>query len=347
MKFNNFFMEKIFAKKLSEIKSGFPFEFYLKCLVNESKSYLYSSDKDTEKGDLNFLILVYQKVPVDSFCIAIQASTFKSESSGKRLYIKYVDTSGFFNPRSEQSKVTKNLLKSFIQIVSPDECNLFVMPKPFFLFSSNQSPNHQSKNQTSKRILTGTRLTCWWLSILSECFESVLGFNPDCSFQKFIKTEFPAIQFKDEEFFSDKIALFPDSNDDDVKYKHFVALFSEKQNQPTCKKIFFSTLGLKEEFANQNACLLRCIKSLSESDFDFLKGADSIENITMCMQKCDFSTLGKSRESSKKIIKLFEDGLESFYRVSIDASEEKNNLIKSIELPPVKNIQSLIKRKKI
>jgi hypothetical protein len=79
----------------------------------------------------------------------------------KIAYIRYLDTTGCFLPRDEQSVFTKVFVRESLRALDPTFISLFSQPKPELVFG-------KSGMNKEKRILRAGRLLGYWESIFSS-----------------------------------------------------------------------------------------------------------------------------------------------------------------------------------
>ena len=111
------------------------------------------------------LILVYQGSQIVLGMSTFEYAFIYSRNNWSRAYIQYVDTTGLFTPRSNQSHVTKSLVKSYLSyckdILNMESVHLLATAKPAFLFAG-------SEFNEGKRSLPAVKLINWWIGLLQD-----------------------------------------------------------------------------------------------------------------------------------------------------------------------------------
>lgn len=86
-----------------------------------------------------------------------------------RSYIQYVDTTGLYQPRKDQSHITKSVVGAYISylqhIAKAQFIHLLATAKPNYLFAG-------SEYISTKKELCTEKLVGWWLSVISNVVES-------------------------------------------------------------------------------------------------------------------------------------------------------------------------------
>lgn len=82
-----------------------------------------------------------------------------------RSYIQYVDTTGLYQPRQDQSHITKSVVSAYVSylqnIAKAQYIHLLATAKPNYLFAG-------SEYISTKKELSTERLVGWWLSVISN-----------------------------------------------------------------------------------------------------------------------------------------------------------------------------------
>lgn len=156
-----------------------------------------------------------------------------------RSYIQYIDTTGLFEPREDQSFVTKSVASAYISylqnIVKAQYVHLLATAKPNYLFAGSEFIN-------SKKELSTEKLVYWWLRTINDAvgdpaiiyayapgewedaedtYKRVFGF---LSKKEGIEYKW-GMPFNEAEPINLAIPLF----EDDPKWKHYQK-FMEKKN---------------------------------------------------------------------------------------------------------------------
>lgn len=215
-------MDGFIAKYLREhclISEESSLDLWISSFLTESKEELFFlQSKHSERTICHFLSIVFQDAaPV----VAVEGFLFAVDETRTRLFVKHVDTTGFFQPRRLQSSITQALLNAIFALFSPSFIHLTAVAKPSFLFPLSQ------KNPL-KQPLSSSRLASWWRKVLSANFQ-IVG---NC--------ELPSLPL---------VPLF----DEDVKRKHFESVFLGSSH--FTKDAFFSTLSIRDEFQNGGAAV--------------------------------------------------------------------------------------------
>lgn len=296
---------------------------------SHSKTLQFTNSKKTEKVSSDFLILL--------FCHNILSIAIKATYFEHRLFVQYVDTSGFFRPRSEQSKFTKLLLQGFVQFVGAEEVNLLACAKPSFLFPL-------SHKNALKKPLKASDLTKWWISQLRGSYEKIIVFSPTVKIQNdsAVVSELP---FGDSE-----CPLF----EQDVKLCHFNALYSPDWKWNS--REFFSTITIREEFNQSDGAIIRAhSKKLpsKESIQTPVEHSNALfqQVLSTLLSDCQFDSIEQAELSSKNLLLLLKENHLHSFSVKAKAPQKRQIPLEEKQPPPqapppVHNIQSLIKRKK-
>ena len=111
------------------------------------------------------LILVYQGSQIVLGMSAFEYAFINTSTNWSRAYIQYVDTTGLFSPRSNQSHVTKSIVKSYLSyckdILNMESVHLLAAAKPAFLFAG-------SEFNEGKRALPAVKLINWWIGLIQD-----------------------------------------------------------------------------------------------------------------------------------------------------------------------------------
>lgn len=121
------------------------------------------------------LVLIYQES-----AIVLGMSTFEYAflpiagaehlKRWSRAYVQYVDSTGLFAPRQDQSHLTKSLVKAYFkychQIMNVSQIHFLATAKPSFLFAGSDLID-------GKRPLPGAKLVNWWLSVVDDFGKSL------------------------------------------------------------------------------------------------------------------------------------------------------------------------------
>lgn len=117
------------------------------------------------------LILVYQGAQIVLGMSVFEYAYDKSSSSASydykwsRAYIQYVDTTGLFVPRQNQSHLTKSLVRAYLSycktVLNMGSVHLLATAKPAFLFAG-------SEFNEGKRAFPAVKLINWWIGLLQD-----------------------------------------------------------------------------------------------------------------------------------------------------------------------------------
>lgn len=111
------------------------------------------------------LILVYQGSQIVLGMTTFEYAFVNTHTNWSRAYIQYVDTTGLFTPRSNQSHLTKSLVKSYLtyckDVLNMESVHLLATAKPSFLFAG-------SEFNEGKRALPAVKLINWWIGLLQD-----------------------------------------------------------------------------------------------------------------------------------------------------------------------------------
>lgn len=84
-----------------------------------------------------------------------------------RVYIKHVDTTGLLPPEMCKKQVARCIVSGYLcylrSVVRPAYLHLFACPKPALLFYGSESIL-----EGNKKVLSGSHLISWWLSLISD-----------------------------------------------------------------------------------------------------------------------------------------------------------------------------------
>ena len=115
------------------------------------------------------LILIYQGAQIvigmSTFEYAYCANNNNSQLNWSRGYIQYVDTTGLFTPRQNQSHLTRSLVKSYLtyckDVLNMGSVHLLATAKPAFLFAGSEFIE-------GKRALPAVKLINWWIGLIQD-----------------------------------------------------------------------------------------------------------------------------------------------------------------------------------
>jgi hypothetical protein len=155
-----------------------------------------------------------------------------------RSYIQYIDTTGLYEPREDQTFLTKSMVAAYISymqyVAKAQYVHLLATAKPNYLFAG-------SEYISSKKELSTEKLVSWWLKVISASVESpsiiyafapgewegeeeindrVFGFLPT---KEGVEYKW-GLPFNDAEPIINAIPLF----EDDPKWKHYQKYMEKK-----------------------------------------------------------------------------------------------------------------------
>ena len=115
------------------------------------------------------LILIYQGTQIvmgmSTFEYAYVSKNYISQLNWSRAYIQYIDTTGLFTPRQNQSHLTRSLVKSYLEyckdILNMGSVHLLATAKPAFLFAGSEFIE-------GKRALPAVKLINWWIALIQD-----------------------------------------------------------------------------------------------------------------------------------------------------------------------------------
>lgn len=115
------------------------------------------------------LILIYQGAQIvigmSVFEYAYTPSNPDSQLNWSRAYVQYVDTTGLFTPRPNQSHLTRSLVKSYFSyckdVLNMGSVHLLATAKPAFLFAGSEFIE-------GKRALPAVKLINWWIRLIQD-----------------------------------------------------------------------------------------------------------------------------------------------------------------------------------
>jgi hypothetical protein len=225
------------------------------------------------------LVLVFQKRPKNGSVLVIGMSVHeycrKADTVPSRSYIQYIDTTGLYEPRQHQSRLTRSLVTAYIhycqQVQKCYSIHLMACAKPSFLFAG-------SEFNTSKGKLSTAKLVKWWFAVIEE---AVVERGEQYNMVATVKVWSPGEDLIEDGRTADRIErrqakssgnvtwkygpLFDHNSkitdvvglfEDDPKLKHFTSFYEDLKNDSTkmdkvaCKN-FIETLALRPEFRSQ------------------------------------------------------------------------------------------------
>ena len=163
---------------------------------------------------------------------------WQNPSQVVRSYIQYIDTTGLFEPREDQSFLTKSVVSSYISymqhVAKAQFIHLFATAKPNYLFAG-------SEFIASKKELSTEKLVSWWLKVIAFSVDNpsqIYTFAPgewedEEDVQTRVFGSLPAkegveyvwgLPFNDTEPINMAIPLF----EDDPKWKHYQKYMERK-----------------------------------------------------------------------------------------------------------------------
>lgn len=328
------------------------------------------------------LILIFQGSKIVLGMTVFEYASINTRTNWSRAYIQYVDTTGHFTPRSNQSHVTKSLVKSYLSyckdILHVGSVHLLATAKPAFLFPG-------SEFNEGKRALPAVKLINWWIGLIQDFTldqkkTNVFVYSPteeaegSTRLKKRISTitnwiyGFP---YASGLPCVDQIPLF----EDDPKWRHFEATIlddkGDKKNKKKarisdnvtkseilCKmsvKDFFESIQIRPEFRSDPSAFFviqfpKRIRDSSsyESKYPLTRSDLATFGIKM-LDGLTFESEGTAKASSQKIygwLKLM--SVSSFELRSIIFKKENlqtDNKIDNPEPLKVNSLQSMIKKK--
>lgn len=337
------------------------------------------------------LILVFQRhknsnllvigMSVHEYCEKNRHKDSSDDVMATRSYIQYVDTTGLFSPRENQSHLTKSLVCLYIQYchqqLKCSSLHLMASAKPSFLFAGSEFNEAKGKLSTAK-------LVKWWFAVIEQACqamkackvkvwspgEDVMEDNRTADrIQRRQAKQSDGIEWSYGPFYqaSDRICDVVPLLEDDPKLKHFMSFFEDahkdvhKMDLIKCKN-FMETLGLRPEFRNQ------CHSTLFMIEFDNRpctkavwpeKPSQLAAFATKMLSNLTFEDEGKCVDASGKITSWLKFMGSKPISIKIDALESSNTsssakqldttdtppLLANQENAPV-NVQGLVKKRK-
>lgn len=326
------------------------------------------------------LILVYQGAQIVLGMTAFEYAYKSSSSSGvnwSRAYIQYVDTTGLFQPRQNQSHLTKSLLRAYLNyckdVLSVGTVHLLAAAKPAFLFAGSELIE-------GKRALPSVKLINWWIGLLQDFTKEarVFVYSPteeaegssrmkkrilgiDCgkggwTYGFPYASNLPCV---------DQIPLF----EDDPKWRHFQATILDEDDTNETKrkrakmqdsaslprtnvKEFFESIQIRPEFRSDPSAFFT---------LQFPKRYRDASSRSIGVNRSDLATFGikmlggltfesedVARESSQKVagwMKLMGVPSSEISKIAIAVDKENISNTNVVSEVKVNSLQSLIKKK--
>ena len=271
---------------------------------NEKLSFLNSSH--TEDLQCKFLILLIDSCQ-EQIVSGIDSSLYHDCHGKKRLFIRYVDTTGRFKPRCDQSKVTKLFIEAFIHFIQADKLHLSSIPKPFYLFP------YSHKNQL-KRPISGQQLSVWWKSVLDKLYKNVRCYSVATKCNNNLN----------EGKVLEEVPLFPE----DIKLSHFNNVY--QTISPTNMQ-FMTSLEASYDFCYNSAAIFYCSHLISNKKLTPQFKQENSENTQINCNKSNSSNNQSNNSiSSEEEQEYLHKNQNTAHTIESNCSEEKFQYIHGI-----------------
>lgn len=213
--------------------------------MSQSKTFLDYNPKKFHSEFLarKHLILVYQGSSIVLGMSAFEYAFANNTTDWSRAYIQYVDTTGLYLPRSDQSHLTKSLIKGYLSycktILNIENVHLLATAKPSFLFAGSELIE-------GKRALPAVKLINWWINLIKD-FTSNQNKTKVYVYSPVEEAEGSSRMKKRISTISNWIYGFPYASslpcidqiplfEDDPKWRHFEATILDNQEEKKSKK---------------------------------------------------------------------------------------------------------------